>query len=480
MAAHFSALEIVNQMRNGVYQNNPRLFFLQLREAIGRDYQERGRCEYVEKLANGSLSTITKIEYSVLLDWDHFAERRQWADTSGDTIPYIYGEDISGKRWNYHWQNGLEPWSGKISLQEKAIQVNHKALLLFNQRKQEQQVRSSPAPFVGGRTIPISYPETPTRPAVSNIQRQEASSAEQILTQARAEAERIRTSAQTDANRIWAQAQDEANRIRAEAQTLRSQAEAEQQEVQRQKQELELVQASLQQRQAQFEETIAAQADQLTDQFLWNNQQRLLEEWNRSRAEENLRDERAAAELSAAKEAMCTAINDLKGTWRRELEETTETLLDLQNQLDSRLRSWQSALYPRELRPLAGCYTQLYRIVHNDHALTDAISALGQLPSEAQKKTVEYLQQRIRSLTVLQGNLEKALNKLGLYLYFPAEGSAYDDVLQAPADEGVEDPYRMVVNQCQTPGVIHRTGGELEEGEPVIPAIVTLKPREGA
>ena len=176
---------------------------------------------------------------------------------------------------------------------------------------------------------------------------------------------------------------------------------------------------------------------------------------------------------------MSRTTNDLKVTSRNKLEVTVEEMKRMQTELDMKLRNWQVALYPREFRAIADCYVQLYRILTQDQLLTREIVAReADGPQEYHPETIETLKQLNLSLTTFLKKFEKAMNKLGLYVFVPEVGEPYDDVLHIPFDSTVEDPDGMVVSRCEVPGVMRQTSGDLEEGEPVIRATVRLKSQE--
>lgn len=476
MAKTDSAMSLHYQAKN--YRDKPRELFDRLINAILEEYKSQGRCIFVEELCSGRIPSVTLAEYSALREADHYL--RHGKRTHPDylaVIPHVYDHrERDGVPVYIPWDRGMTSVPPS-QYQEEARQFDNLARNHFRRDRHNAVQPGAP----GGRRIPIgdsteALEKTPEPPAPSPAQ--PAAPVSKEIQEARALANKILAEARQKAEKIKQDAEDEAYRIQAEAQTARSQAEELRLANQRRQQELEAAKAALAQQQTELERTAQQRADQLTDRYLWTSHLEMQKEWDEQQAKKNQEDQ-TAAELARMKDELCRETTALKAEWRKALEETAEKLTELQNGLDSRLRQWQSGLYPRELRPLAECCAQFYRIVNNDQALAGQVARMAQEPasSAASEELVKYLQQRHKSLKVFQGNLEKAANKLGLFLSYPEEGSPFDDALQTPANEGIEDPYGMVVARCETPGVIRRTSGELEEGEPVLPAIVTLKSR---
>ena len=284
--------------------------------------------------------------------------------------------------------------------------------------------------------------------------------ARQILSNARVEASRILSDAEAEKKRILAVWEE----VRAREAQLREKA------------------AELERRSAQAEGQAKERADWLVAQYLRDYQGALRAQWDRQLEVETGQEERAIESINNIKDDLCQATNELKVTWRNKLEESIEEMKKMQTELDMKLRKWQVALYPREFRAIADCYVQLYRILTQDQLLTrELVAREADSPQERatyHPETMETLKQLNLSLTTFLKKFEKAINKLGLYAFFPEEGELYDDVLHIPFNGAIEDPDGMVVSRCEVPGVMRQTSGELEEGEPVIRATVNLKARE--
>ena len=221
---------------------------------------------------------------------------------------------------------------------------------------------------------------------------------------------------------------------------------------------------------AQAKAQAQARAEALCAQYLADYRRNLRGEMEREAAAENLRDTAAAQEQAAARRQMSAELDALRVSWRTDLERVVAEMRGLQGELEGGLRAWQRALYPREMLPLADVYVQLYRIVNRDELFA---SALSSAPTE---ETARGLQELAVALSALLARLGRAMGKLGLHLYIPAPGEPYDDVLQAAP--GGEIP-GAVVAECLVPGVVCAPDGDLEEGNPLIRALVRLQKGAG-
>lgn len=444
MAQNRSAWDVYKMGCSGQYGGQHRRFFKDLQQAICRDYAKKGNCTYIEQKINRRGTRTMLIEFSVLQDLEgYYCNGGRLSDPEREWyIPHVFNSVqgfVSVRKEYFSWNDGMKLVPEKAT--EHIIRLASNIQTAAHRQWEENQ-----------RQLPTG--------AADSALEQAREQARQILNNAQAEANRIRADAERDKQKVmdaWAH-------------------------VQAREAEIAEKQAELKHRSAQAEEAAKEQANRMIAQYLRDYQSQLRTRWDRQLEEEARQEERAVEGINNMKEAMCRTTNDLKVTWRNKLEETIEEMKQMQTELDMKLRSWQVALYPREFRAIADCYVQLYRILTQDQLLTREIVAReADGPQERaayHPETMETLKQLNLSLTTFLKKFEKAMNKLGLYVFVPEAGEPYDDVLHIPFDSTIEDPDSMVVSRCEVPGVMRQTSEELEDGEPVIRATVKLKAQE--
>lgn len=422
MAQSLSAWDVYELYRSGQYKGRPRRFFKDLQSGICEDYAGKGNCAYIERKINGRGMRTTLIEFSVLQDLERY---------------YCNGESLSAPEREWYIPHVFNSVQGIVSVSREFFSWND-GMTLVQENATEHMIRLA----VNIQTAAYRKWEEKQR---------------QILNNAQMEANRILADAEREKQKVldvWA-------------------------DVQARESEIAEREAELKRQSAQAEVQAKERAERLTAQYLRDYQSQLRTQWDRQLEVEARQEERAIESLNNMKDDMCRTTNKLKVTWRNKLEETVEEMKRMQTELDKKLRSWQVALYPREFRAIADCYVQLYRILTQDQLLTREIVAReADGPQEYHPETIETLKQLNLSLTTFLKKFEKAINKLGLYVFVPEVGEPYDDVLHIPFDSTVEDPDGMVVSRCEIPGVMRQTSGDLEEGEPVIRATVRLKSQE--
>lgn len=441
MAQSLSAWDVYELYRSGQYKGRPRRFFKDLQSGICEDYARKGNCPYIEWKINGRSMRSTLIEFSVLQDLERY---------------YCNGESLSDPEREWYIPHVFNSVQGIVSVRKEFFSWNE-GMKLVPENTTEHMIR-----------LAVNIQTAAHRQWEEKRRQVPAGDAGRALEQAKAQAQQILNNAQTEANRILADAEREKRKV------LDAWAH-----VQARESEIAEKEAELKRQSARTEGQVKERADRLIAQYLRDYQSRLRTQWNRQLEVEARQEERAIESLNNIKDDMCRTTNELKVTWRNKLEETVEEMKRMQTELDMKLRNWQVALYPREFRAIADCYVQLYRILTQDQLLTREIVAReADRPQEYHPETIETLKQLNLSLTTFLKKFEKAMNKLGLYVFVPEAGELYDDVLHIPFDSAIEDPDGMVVSRCEVPGVMRQTSGDLEEGEPVIRATVRLKAQE--
>ena len=506
-----SALDVYKNINEGTYDKNPQKLFEDLQRGILADYEERGKCEYIDKILTKSVRQICLVEYSVVLDVHGFYLRGRLLTNpfQEDYLPHYTRKSLHHR--DVPWKESMKMLSIDPEFLRYSSQINNYGVGL----RQKRQKDSFGQDFDGIVTIPIEdrfrSGDQPDRNLGTGWQGSDRTpagreQADQILSQARDEASRTRQGAQDEADRILDRARDEANRIHQDAQSkadqILSQARDEASQIRQDAQDeadrildrardeagriLKQGEEALQDQRKRMESNARADADRLVSRYLRDYQADLRIQWDQETRADLDKDAEAIRQLNDVKQTLRDATNELKVNWRQELDKTVEEMRNIQSDLEANLRIWQSALYPRELRPIAECYAQLYLILTQNQSLTREITAReaeagDPVPAgqEFHPETMDTLRQLNTSLLTFLKKFEKALKKLGLTVYTPLPGEAFDDVLHTSAKDE-DDPYGMVVSQCLAPGVLRQSGEDPEDADPVIRAVVDLKKPEVA
>ena len=195
--------------------------------------------------------------------------------------------------------------------------------------------------------------------------------------------------------------------------------------------------------------------------------------------------EQQTEKMSQLHSEMCASTNALQAEWVKSLDRTFAQLSDLKTDFYEKLHDWQVALYPAKYQAIAERYTELYRILNLDKMIREEI--LYQNPTEESiehteattpaPETVRALQKLNGTLTIFLKKFEQSLSGLGLYVYYPAEGEEFNEVLHSCRDESFEEElyeYEFIIDQCIVPGIRKKNQAEFED-DVVIPATVTVR-----
>lgn len=406
-----------------VYYNNPdgRQFFKDLRDAIIGEYEKQGYCEYIDEFIEGNKKSINLIELSVIRELGlRFCENRELMDV--DRTVYIpHCRDVVWGNWRQCgdiYRMSREDWNHLMSIRETGRRI-HAGVV-----KELQRAKS----YSGGRDDNSAAEVTRT---LANAREE----AEIIKAQAREEAEKIRAEAQRKADEVIERANQERTCMisdaMVEANDLRNAAPPawdEEAAKERLGRHFEDYQAQIRSKQEQWAETARQE------------------------------DVRVAEEADRIHRQMCDVTNAAQAVWGAKISETIEDLKNMEAEFFTRLREWQTALYPRDLERIARNYIELYRAVNIDKMIqAEAVFQISENPEKPSLATVEALEKLEAKLRTYLKRFEQALKGLGLYIQFPQEGELFDDVLHSCSGDPDES---SVISKCITPAVIHKMEGE--------------------
>lgn len=414
-----------NQYVFGVYVLASQTFFQELRNAVCYELEHYGFCSLVDELLKEPPMYMDKVAYAVFCDLAVGYPAGQLADVrNSDYLPYLNPPvrwsacSAMGKQYGILGSRGVED----IRRARDAVREGH---LRYLKTLTEAQPTQKP------KEIPIT--PVPDPKEEERLLQEAKNQAAQIVENAKLEAERINQSAQTAADAILAEAQ------------------------------------------AKTEDSAKERADKLVQKYLDQAQREMRQACDAEmevRLQETLRQART---LETIHGEMCDKTNTLQANWIKALDNTLEQLNAVKTDFYQHLSQWQKALYPREVKALAECYLELYRMLNVDKLLREEVVFQADQPqTEPSPKTVEGLHKLNKTLTTFLRHFEAALDGLGLYAYSPQLGELFDEMRHTPEDEE-EDCEGKTIQFCIQPGIAKKSndGGE---DDVVIPAEVRLNP----
>lgn len=409
----------------GVYVLASQTFFQELRNAVCYELEHYGFCSLVDELLKEPPEYMDKVAYAVFCDLAVGYPSGQLTDVrNSDYLPYLNPPvrwsacSAMGKQYGILGSRGVKD----IQRARDAVREGH---LRYLKTLAEAQPTQKP------QEIPITPAPDPKEE--ERLLQEAKNQAAQIVENAKLEAERINQSAQTAADAILAEAQ------------------------------------------AKTENSAKERADKLVQKYLAQAQREMRQACDAEmevRLQETLRQART---LETIHGEMCDKTNTLQANWIKALDNTLEQLNAVKTDFYQHLSQWQKALYPREVKALAECYLELYRMLNVDKLLREEVVFQADQPqTEPSPKTVEGLHKLNKTLTTFLRHFEVALDGLGLYAYYPQPGELFDEMRHTPEDEDAVCEGKTI-QFCIQPGIAKKSsdGGE---DDVVIPAEVRLNP----
>lgn len=414
-----------NQYVLGVYVLASQTFFQELRNAVCYELEHYGFCSLVDELLKEPPEYMDKVAYAVFCDLAVGYPSGQLADVrNSDYLPYLNPPvrwsacSAMGKQYGILGSRGVKD----IQRARDAVREGH---LRYLKTLTEAQPTQKP------QEIPITPAPDPKEE--ERLLQEAKNQAAQIVENAKLEAERINQSAQTAADAILAEAQ------------------------------------------AKTENSAKERADKLVQKYLAQAQREMRQACD---AEMEVRLQKTLSQartLETIHGEMCDKTNTLQANWIKALDNTLEQLNAVKTDFYQHLSQWQKALYPREVKALAECYLELYRMLNVDKLLREEVVFQADQPqTEPSPKTVEGLHKLNKTLTTFLRHFEAALDGLGLYAYYPQPGELFDEMRHTPEDEDAVCEGKTI-QFCIQPGIAKKSsdGGE---DDVVIPAEVRLNP----
>ena len=400
-------------------------FFQELRQAICYELEHDGFCTLVDDLLEHPPSKMDVVACVVFYDLANKYPSGQLTDVKNSYCVPNLNILVSWEECS-HMEYQSVPMDGeKLMNIQRARDAVREGHLRYLKTLTEAQPTQKP------QEIPITPAPDPKEE--ERLLQEAKNQAAQIVENAKLEAERINQSAQTAADAILAEAQ------------------------------------------AKTENSAKERADKLVQKYLAQAQREMRQACDAD-MEAHLQETLSQARtLETIHGEMCDKTNALQANWIKALDNTLEQLNAVKADFYQHLSQWQKALYPREVKALAECYLELYRMLNVDKLLREEVVFQADQPqTEPSPKTVEGLHKLNKTLTTFLRHFEAALDGLGLYAYFPQPGELFDEMRHTPEDEDAVCEGKTI-QFCIQPGIAKKSsdGGE---DDVVIPAEVRLNP----
>lgn len=413
------------RMRWGGYMLASRDFFQELRQAICYELEHDGFCTLVDDLLEHPPSKMDVVACVVFYDLANKYPSGQLTDVKNSYCVPNLNILVSWEECS-HMEYQSVPMDGeKLMNIQRARDAVREGHLRYLKTLTEAQPTQKP------QEIPITPAPDPKEE--ERLLQEAKNQAAQIVENAKLEAERINQSAQTAADAILAEAQ------------------------------------------AKTENSAKERADKLVQKYLAQAQREMRQACDAD-MEAHLQETLSQARtLETIHGEMCDKTNALQANWIKALDNTLEQLNAVKADFYQHLSQWQKALYPREVKALAECYLELYRMLNVDKLLREEVVFQADQPqTEPSPKTVEGLHKLNKTLTTFLRHFEAALDGLGLYAYYPQPGELFDEMRHTPEDEDAVCEGKTI-QFCIQPGIAKKSsdGGE---DDVVIPAEVRLNP----
>lgn len=435
-----SAMEIY---RNG-YQSffgggnkiDSKSFFTELRNAVIYEIETTGYCELVDKILEQSTERLDIVVYAALEDINKGYENNMLTDVEKDPLYKEFIPHVRKIRWSECELNRI--W---VSIEEvyKSIHRARKIVRLHHVHTSEME-----------------------REATINIDKKNI----EVIERAKEQAEKIISSAEVEAKRITNDANAEAIRIIEEAKVRAKEIDdsVTKKASEKAKDKAEkLVSRYLTEEQKSYKLELNDEMRKFTDAYIENSNRAM-----------------------TVHTEMCDATNAVQARWIQALDDTISKMSDVKSEFYSHLHDWQVSLFPKEIKPLAERFLELYRIINVDKMLREEIllkSLSDEMSDDLTNSRVDKnndleirimgLQKLNKTLTTFLRRFELSLNGLDLYVFYPNPGDEFDETWHILDDED-EEYEGKYIKECIVPGIAKKANDDYGD-DVLIPAVVKVE-----
>ncbi|CUO81321.1 Uncharacterised protein [Roseburia hominis] len=436
-----SALEIYQSGYQSIFGSGSKIdsksFFIELRDAVIYEIETTGYCELVNKILEQGTGGLDIVACAALADIKKGFEDNMLTDVEKDPK---YKEYVPHLRVRLRWSK-CEFGRMNVSIQQVYEDVKGAREILQLHHIHTIKMERKTSINTDKKNIEV----------VERANEQ----AEKIISNAEVEAKRITNDANAEAIRIIEEAKVRAKEIDDSVTKEASEKAKDKAE--------KLVSRYLTEEQKSYKLELNDEMRKFTDAYIENSNRAM-----------------------TVHTEMCDATNAVQARWIQALDDTISKMSDVKSEFYSHLHDWQVSLFPKEIKPLAERFLELYRIINVDKMLREEIllkSLSDEMSDDLTDSRVDKnndleiriagLQKLNKTLTTFLRRFELSLNGLDLYVFYPNPGDEFDETWHILDDED-EEYEGKYIKECIVPGIAKKANDDYGD-DVLIPAVVKVE-----
>lgn len=436
-----SALEIYQSGYQSIFGSGSKIdsksFFIELRDAVIYEIETTGYCELVNKILEQGTGGLDIVACAALVDIKKGFEDNMLTDVEKDPK---YKEYVPHLRVRLRWSK-CEFGRMNVSIQQVYEDVKGAREILQLHHIHTIKMERKTSINTDKKNIEV----------VERANEQ----AEKIISNAEVEAKRITNDANAEAIRIIEEAKVRAKEIDDSVTKEASEKAKDKAE--------KLVSRYLTEEQKSYKLELNDEMRKFTDAYIENSNRAM-----------------------TVHTEMCDATNAVQARWIQALDDTISKMSDIKSEFYSHLHNWQVSLFPKEIKPLAERFLELYRIINVDKMLREEIllkSLSDEMSDDLTDSRVDKnndleiriagLQKLNKTLTTFLRRFELSLNGLDLYVFYPNPGDEFDETWHILDDED-EEYEGKYIKECIVPGIAKKANDDYGD-DVLIPAVVKVE-----
>lgn len=436
-----SALEIYQSGYQSIFGSGSKIdsksFFIELRDAVIYEIETTGYCELVNKILEQGTGGLDIVACAALVDIKKGFEDNMLTDVEKDPK---YKEYVPHLRVRLRWSK-CEFGRMNVSIQQVYEDVKGAREILQLHHIHTIKMERKTSINTDKKNIEV----------VERANEQ----AEKIISNAEVEAKRITNDANAEAIRIIEEAKVRAKEIDDSVTKEASEKAKDKAE--------KLVSRYLTEEQKSYKLELNDEMRKFTDAYIENSNRAM-----------------------TVHTEMCDATNAVQARWIQALDDTISKMSDIKSEFYSHLHDWQVSLFPKEIKPLAERFLELYRIINVDKMLREEIllkSLSDEMSDDLTNSRVDKnndleiriagLQKLNKTLTTFLRRFELSLNGLDLYVFYPNPGDEFDETWHILDDED-EEYEGKYIKECIVPGIAKKANDDYGD-DVLIPAVVKVE-----
>lgn len=436
-----SALEIYQSGYQSIFGSGSKIdsksFFIELRDAVIYEIETTGYCELVNKILEQGTGGLDIVACAALVDIKKGFEDNMLTDVEKDPK---YKEYVPHLRVRLRWSK-CEFGRMNVSIQQVYEDVKGAREILQLHHIHTIKMERKTSINTDKKNIEV----------VERANEQ----AEKIISNAEVEAKRITNDANAEAIRIIEEAKVRAKEIDDSVTKEASEKAKDKAE--------KLVSRYLTEEQKSYKLELNDEMRKFTDAYIENSNRAM-----------------------TVHTEMCDATNAVQARWIQALDDTISKMADVKSEFYSHLHNWQVSLFPKEIKPLAERFLELYRIINVDKMLREEIllkSLSDEMSDDLTNSRVDKnndleiriagLQKLNKTLTTFLRRFELSLNGLDLYVFYPNPGDEFDETWHILDDED-EEYEGKYIKECIVPGIAKKANDDYGD-DVLIPAVVKVE-----